>query len=646
MGRPYHQELDALTGTYSWARNLDVRPLQSVVNPLHGHQLLVVGSGGSLSAAHLASALHERRVGNLARACTPLELDAALERVGKAAVLILSAGGRNSDVLAALRNSVRYEVPHLAVMCGSVGTPLGRMTKSAQFAGLFEFAVPGGKDGFLAVNSLLAFVVLLARCFDDPERLPTSLPELMGAPDVASFLRARTDGDLERVLQRETMLVLYGPETKASAIDIESKLTEAALSRVLIADFRNFAHGRHHWLAKRSAESAVLALTTQWDNELASRTLSLLPGDIPKTSVNLTGTADQGVVTSFLCALGLVGEVGRIRGIDPGRPGVPEFGRLVYHLRVPAQPKKPLNTQIREAALRRKVAAAGIAPAFITDTLWEQALVCQIEKLRSRSFGALLFDYDGTLCSAEERFTGPSAEISSRLNGLLQSCIPIGVATGRGGSVRKDLQRVIAPAFWQHVFIGYYNGAEIGSLADNTRPDNREDVCPSLSQVKNALLADAQLGTSCDLSCRPFQITITDRTGSVSTDTRWTWVSRRLCGLQAPGTSIVVSSHSVDVLAPGVSKLALVRCLQQNLTAPRGVAVLCIGDRGRWPGNDSELLQHECALSVDEVSPDPHSCWNLAPPGCRGIKATIFYMDRMQTTSGGFHLNLPEVRRL
>jgi hypothetical protein len=62
-------------------------------------------------------------------------------------------------------------------------------------------------------------------------------------------------------------------------------------------------------------------------------------------------------------------------------------------------------------------------------------------------------------------------------------------------------------------------------------------------------------------------------------------------------------------------------------------AVLCIGDRGRWPGNDFALLQEPYSLSVDEVSPDPNTCWNLAPPGHRGIQVTLDYLQSLELDS-------------
>src|SRR6185312_8732285 len=71
---------------------------------------------------------------------------------------------------------------------------------------------------------------------------------------------------------RPTTLVLHGPSTRIGAIDLESKFTEAALGNLQLADYRNFAHGRHHWLAKKADDSAVLILSSPEDKTSAERT--------------------------------------------------------------------------------------------------------------------------------------------------------------------------------------------------------------------------------------------------------------------------------------------------------------------------------------------------------------------------------------
>ena len=84
------------------------------------------------------------------------------------------------------------------------------------------------------------------------------------------------------------------------------------------------------------------------------------------------------------------------------------------------------------------------------------------------------------------------------------------------------------------------------------------------------------------------------------------------------------STHSVDLLSEEVSKLDLVEYIKKNLQAP--FEILCVGDMGKWPGNDYELLSHPYSLSVDMVSTDTESCWNLLPTTKHGESATCEYM--------------------
>ena len=83
-------------------------------------------------------------------------------------------------------------------------------------------------------------------------------------------------------------------------------------------------------------------------------------------------------------------------------------------------------------------------------------------------------------------------------------------------------------------------------------------------------------------------------------------------------------------MADGVSKLNVLKHLRESVGA---APVLTIGDRGRWPGNDYELLREPFALSVDELSVDPNTCWNLAPRGQRGIAATLCYLRALTVTN-------------
>lgn len=73
MGKPYVSEIQKLRATYLWALEAPIDNLRSFVESSYDLPLLVVGSGGSLTAAHMVALLHEN-TGMISKSITPLEL--------------------------------------------------------------------------------------------------------------------------------------------------------------------------------------------------------------------------------------------------------------------------------------------------------------------------------------------------------------------------------------------------------------------------------------------------------------------------------------------------------------------------------------------------------------------------------------------
>ncbi len=74
MGKPFDSELGCLASTYSWAMKKNIDQLANSISASASLPLLAVGSGGSFTAAHFASVLHQKYARKIAKAITPLEL--------------------------------------------------------------------------------------------------------------------------------------------------------------------------------------------------------------------------------------------------------------------------------------------------------------------------------------------------------------------------------------------------------------------------------------------------------------------------------------------------------------------------------------------------------------------------------------------
>jgi fructoselysine-6-P-deglycase FrlB-like protein/hydroxymethylpyrimidine pyrophosphatase-like HAD family hydrolase len=645
LGKAFAGELKALPQTYSWAVGLPVDALAAWVRSASVYPLIAVGSGGSFTSALFACYLHTLYTGRVAKAITPLELVASTLYPSETDVLLLSAGGGNPDILACVEALGRCPPSRIGVVCTREGSQLAEAARSLPKVSLHEHEPPTGKDGFLATNSLLATSVLLARAYSRAWSADAALPEdlsgLMHSARTESAFRAELEVRCRPLWERATTVVLHGHVTQAAALDLESKFTEAAIGYLQTADYRNFAHGRHHWLAKHGESTGVLALVSPEDRSLADRTLRVLPDSIPVVRLDFDHTGVASALAGIAAGMYFVGLAGTARGIDPGRPTVATFGRRLYHLGglTPAPLPELLPQDV--VAIERK-AGLRITTLSARHRLdkWRRSLSDFKTSLRGVSFGAIVCDYDGTLCGATERWTGPAPEIAELLGELLQAEILLGVATGRGQSVRNDLRRILADrGVWGNVLVGYHNGGEIGWLADDTQPPAGE-LDASLRAIIDAIRYEGQLTRMVKVEAKLRQVTLEL---SPEADEAEVWLAaERLVRRHAPaGVTLVRSSHSVDILAPGVSKRLLVDRVRVELArSGRHTNVLCIGDKGNWPGNDFALLEEPHSLSVDEVSPDPSACWNLAPPGERCVAAALTYLRSFRVSAGRFTVEL------
>ena len=633
MTRSYAREMTKLAETFEWAATADLDPLRRAVRTAGLSPLRAVGSGGSLTAAHALAGLHQRYTGHLAAIATPLEamgesLDATV------ATWILSAGGGNADILSAAKMLILREPRQLGVLCGREASPLARLCRRHPFVDLLLYPPPAGKDGFLATNSLLGFTALLTRAYAAEFGSDADWPDAVASlklllRDTAGALQS-WETDTIPLWTRSTTLVLHGSSTRIGAIDLESKFTEAALGHLQLADYRNFAHGRHHWLAKRGETSAVLAFVTDADRAIAERTLDLIPKDVPQARIVFDGGPSAVALASLLAALRITGCVGRTRGIDPGRPGVPEFGRKIYNLRFPRTHRTarlPRLTTRKAAAIARK---AGVAPDNLAalDDLghWRDALAAFLARLGDACFGGVVLDYDGTVVDTRRRFEPADMEMVSELVRVAGAGARIGIATGRGASVRRDLQKRLPRDLWPLVLVGYYNGAEIASLDDDGAPNGSGNVCDVLQPLADALRCQPVLSNCARQEDRAFQITL-EATRTMPGKRLWDLAHEAILTTGVHDVTVMSSSHSVDILAAGVSKLNVVRQLRETVGEE---PILAIGDRGRWPGNDHELLSEPFALGVDEINVDPSTCWHLGKPGQRGPTVTLEYLSALE----------------
>ncbi|MFT3827903.1 MAG: hypothetical protein QM731_28555 [Chitinophagaceae bacterium] len=634
MGKPFSRELELIDDIYNWAASVELPFSDEEISPLFQHQTLFVGSGGSLSACYLGAKLHER-FGHIARAITPLELLQSTALIQNSNVVLISASGKNSDILQACEVAKLYGAKNIVSIVMKSNSPLAKKTKLYEYSSILELDIPSGKDGFLATNTLVSFFTLLLRMYK------ISIPE-----KALNDVQVNLQSFIDKLHQDFTLIVLHSGWSLPVAYDIESKFSEAGLGNVLITDYRNFAHGRHNWLDKKRKQTAIIELITPSIRSLSEKTIKLLPKDIPLLRLESLKDDPTAALELLVKAFHLANEIGKHVGIDPGRPGVPDYGSKLYRLTYP----KDLIPQSKELAehiwIQRKTRVSSLALMSDSEiSIIAESMRVFRNNINNEKFGGLIFDYDGTLCTARERYDVPSKEISQSLNKFLEKGYCLGVVTGRGGSVREALCKVLSPKYLSQVIIGYYNGSQTGNLTVDNLPLQDIPLKPNLKRCYNALSKNELISqyikeSKISIRLKPHMIEVQISKGVFFPIKSFI---RDLLLLTVDATSIKIleSSHSMDIIDAKTSKLAVVEsCMElaEKMRVPSNF--ICIGDRGSWPGNDYQLLSSEFSLSVDQASPSLTTCWDMSVPGVRGVSATIEYINSIKFYKGYFKIQL------
>lgn len=341
---PYSEEITQLPDSYTAALERDVTPFADWLREQESRSLLAIGAGGSLPIAQMAATLHQRATGQLCRAGEPLDIFLGTDMADNVAGLLVTASGGHSDSLAACQSLVAPDNPW-AVFCGLEQSKGGDFLRDSSTP-VFGYDLLPELHGWVAVNALMGQAVVLARAYAQafpeqlghlPDNLAALLPTFEGLTPTESidnwfgqlteYVRAAVD--------RRTLIFLHGPETKAGALDLDSKFAEAGLGHLVASEYRNFAHGRYQMMLPIADQVGVVALSSAREEVVAAASVKEIPAAMPSARIAATG-ADYGPaaeqVSALLAILVFVGSIGEVRGLQPGWGADNTFGDQLYEL--------------------------------------------------------------------------------------------------------------------------------------------------------------------------------------------------------------------------------------------------------------------------------------------------------------------------
>jgi len=629
MGKKYSEEIEYIPKAIEWALGQNIEQLTRSLISLSAQSLVGIGSGGSTTAAAFMAMLHENHNGHLSNVRTPGHFLAIQKQLQNTGAMLISAEGKNMDILAAADHLAFLEMPSVALVLRS-DSPLTKKCQEKGTTAAVAFDMPWRKDGYLATNSLIATMVLLARAYQENQ-----IDKLKEIDHV--WLEKRRQILIDQGLgeyfpTRRSLSILHGLVGHIGAIDIESKLAESAFGTCEATDYRQFAHGRHLRLSNPVQSPCFLAFNCTKDRVLCESTLALFPEDIPLIRLELPNDPALANIVSVIDSILITGILGDALGKDPGQPQVREFGRSIHSLDIQKLIPAPSANPV---ALHRKI--KGNTEKVTHNQCWMGGSSRFLAQLRSVRIKAIVCDFDGTVCDTEKRFDGLDQRLVPIIERMAEEGIHFGFATGRGDSLHDDLRGKLNSNAWSKILIGYYSGSIIARLdeAKFEHPihDDRFDILEEWLE-DNAILT----GTSCSVRKHGGQLSIRmanmgQMSGVVSAIKYWIGKTSNY------GCRVYCSGHSVDVLTDATSKLSVVKEISHSLKVDPRTQVLRIGDSGDIEGNDFELLREGLSLSVDKVSPFSESCWNLLPRGMKGSAGTIFYLESLEKTTSGWRFS-------
>ena len=603
-----------------------------------GRHALAVGSGGSAAVAEYLARCRDTLGLGPTNVQSPMQVVLETQDLSQSDVWLFSAGSQNSDIVASVRAALDRGAANIhLVTCNPDGEAACLL--STRGGRIHIVPVSERRDGFLATHSLLSSVTALLLAADLVAGGPSRSSQLLAS--LAARLKGRRDTFIDGASRKllttlrptDTLLIVADPLLRPVSVLLETSVWEASLCSVQVTDIRNFAHGRHSWLHHRGLETFMLALTTVDSRSIWTAISNIVPYSIRRFAQEYSAGGRLDIALAIIDGLVLVETIGETLGIDPGSPGIADYGREIYNDQSLVRFAGPLLPNVRH-----KRAAIAKADTFDPACKPLDAICSEwLTALANAVIVGAVLDYDGTIVATTERWSLPNKLITIELIRLLRLGLRLGIATGRGGSAGETVRSLFPADMLNLILIGYYNGGHVRSAEVNIEHDPAQ-TDPDIRDVEAWLDANPDLFTEMAFKSQAVQITINKN--KLCRPYRFPSNFGRCAAYSDGRVKVLESGHSYDIVPKASSKLAVVDALSSSLSADS--IVLRLGDSGAKTGNDHELLTHAHGISVGEVCGAADGCWSLFGSDLQGPDALLRILrSLLPVEHGKFCLDLP-----
>ena len=440
-----------LIAPLSLASQIDISGLKTAIAAASEASIIAVGSGGSFTVASvLLHGLHEAYTGRVSRAVTPLELICNPTLASASPIFVISAEGKNPDVIEALQRARKYSSRAVHVLTNRTESPLMECVSSLKDVTPHVFELKD-KDGYLATNSLVLDASLVARAYgqldQSPNIGPSSIEQVqLGGRSLSAWLSG-AKGFVTAASGRNGLIIVFSPRLRAVARRPGVKVFRSGADARSVVRFSLLCAWASS-LVDATIERHRIAGSDRTEHRFAlRRSYATRNPRYPRFALKLSSAQPHDLIGGLIASMHLISEIANSTNRDIARPEVSPLGKSLYYAKLSKLIPPPAETEVFGEDSKYQVLGAHW-PTPRTSGKTRRALTAAHALFAGHTFRSIVFDYDGTLCSSNSADLPPSDEIIAAIVRLLEAGVIVGIASGRGGSIGENIQAKIEASLW------------------------------------------------------------------------------------------------------------------------------------------------------------------------------------------------------
>lgn len=326
--RSYFEEIRELENTWDAIESDDIIISPQVTADFFAGKAYCIGAGGSLVLAKLWQLVFDSNRLGIAKTMSPYEFNQT--KTVPDIVFLFSASGKSHDIIQAFKSAIAKDCK-VVVFTVTKNSALMRLVKTVNNQAVVIYPkTTVRKDGFLAVNSVIAIAGLIAHL----QYTIFGHEKSIGSPvSMAIHDHQKSRVSFPEIRKDMIFQIITSEWGEPAGNDLETRLAESGIGSCFLTDPRNFAHGRFIWLEENN-DSLMILFGTPSSERFIKRFIRVLPGSLPVYYVSSSLDGLYGAIYCLTRSILFFSELAKVKGIDPGKPVVPDWGRKLHSLRL------------------------------------------------------------------------------------------------------------------------------------------------------------------------------------------------------------------------------------------------------------------------------------------------------------------------